>query len=246
MTGRRPFAAEDGFTLVELLVALFIGTLVLLATFNIFDAGQRAAFSHQNRSDAVQQGRNAMEQLTQELHSQVCLGQDPNTGLSIPAVISGDDNSITFYADMNADTGTGFVPQKRQIVFTPQGQVWEYTWYGSGTAPNTTYKINPDRSRMLLSNVQHVVSNGNPVPYLQYFGFTGTSPITPSLAFSTPLSTGANGDAAHVVQIGVNFAVPVKGVGNSPPVGAQTVPFQSYTYVRTADPNDPTHSPECL
>jgi prepilin-type N-terminal cleavage/methylation domain-containing protein len=58
---------EDGFTLVELLVAIAIGLIVLGAAVMVFTAGVRSQLRTDSQSAAVQQARTTMERLVREL-----------------------------------------------------------------------------------------------------------------------------------------------------------------------------------
>lgn len=219
--------SEDGFTLVELLVTLVIGMTVLLAAFNVFDAGGRATVRVQDRTQLVQAGRTILAQTTQMLRSQVCLG------LNLPAITQADSSSVTFYTDLGDDT---FVPQRRRLVFSG-GTLTEYDYNGTGTPPNMTYPSTPSATRILGTNLTQTGGT----PFLRYYAFTGTDPVTPSLQLPTPLSLGATGDAARVVQMEITFSVSPEHAGYA---GSAT-PFDAVVYTRTSDPTDPTHSPQC-
>ena len=65
---------ERGFTLVELLVATSLGTVVLLAAGVLSTSMLNAQTRISDRSEAIARGRTAMEQIVQQLRSQVCLG----------------------------------------------------------------------------------------------------------------------------------------------------------------------------
>lgn len=219
--------SEDGFTLIELLVTMVIGMTVLLAAFTVFDAGGRATVRVQDRTQLVQTGRTILAQTTQMLRSQVCLG------LNLPAITQADNNSVTFYTDVGDES---FVPQRRMLAFNG-GTLTETEYDGTGTAPNMTFPVTATRTRVLGTNITQVGTT----PFLRYYSFTGTSPITPSLLLATPLSVGATGDAARVVQIDISFATNPE---HSNYTGSST-PFEGVVYTRTSDPTDPTHSPQC-
>jgi hypothetical protein len=233
---RRRLAAEDGFTVTELLVGCVVGTVVLLSTFQLFDAGQRANARTQDRIDVQQRVRPVVQQIVRELRSQTCLG------VGKPAIVQGDGNSITFYADLGQrpsrlDTSPdqAFRPDKRRLVFA--GGTLTEEVYEELPGQSLVFSSTPTRTRVLLRDVSPVGTT----PYLRYFSFTGAAPITPSVQLPVPLSTGTLGDAGHVVEIGVSFAVRPEDRPS-----AAALPFESYVYARTADPLDPTHSPLCL
>jgi type II secretion system protein J len=66
--------SEDGFTLVELLVALLIGTVVLMGAFTVLDSTASVTGTVARRVDSLQRGRTALDLMTRDLRSQVCVG----------------------------------------------------------------------------------------------------------------------------------------------------------------------------
>ena len=85
---------ERGFTLIELLVAMVIGMIVLIAAFMVLDRTISASGQVADRSEALQRGRQAMELITRQLRSQVCVG-------TTKPIVSGTDTSVSFYADLS-------------------------------------------------------------------------------------------------------------------------------------------------
>lgn len=224
---RRGATGERGFTLVELLVTISVGMVVLFAVFGLLDVSLRASSRVQDRTDVVQRGRNAMEQITQELRSQTCLGS------GYPALTQADSNSMTFYADLGDET---FTPQKRTLTYSAGTIVERLYPMTGGTLPNVTFAATPSRTRTLITNIAPV--SGTPV--FRYYKFTLTDPITPSVLMTTPLSAA---DLANTVRIAVSFvAQPLQGTANN----SVSTTFENYVYVRTSDPTDPQRSPACL
>lgn len=223
---------QRGFTLVELLVATSVGVGVLLTAGTLATAFMHAQLRISDRGEAIARGRTAMEQIVQQLRSQVCLGP------GYPAITYGADNEITFYADL-ADTT--FVPQQRDITFA-NGTITErdYTGTASGGQPPFTFARTPSRTRVILDDVQLQTAGGNPVPFLRFYSFDSNNPVRPANLLTTPLSAS---DAARVVQMTISFqALPSRK--GSPASSAE--PFTANVFVRTADPTDPQHSPLCI
>ena len=106
----RPRDNQAGFALTELIVAMTVGLIVLLAAFLLLDRAHGASNEIADRQDAVQRGRQAMELLTRQIRSQVCLG-----GFEEP-ITDGTNNSVTFYADLT--DGSKNV-ERRTITFDP-------------------------------------------------------------------------------------------------------------------------------
>ena len=75
---------ETGATLIEVLTAVTIGTIVFAAILTMLESTVRHNTGVLSRTDAMQRGRLAMDMITQELRSQVCLNNLDN-----PAVVAG-------------------------------------------------------------------------------------------------------------------------------------------------------------
>jgi prepilin-type N-terminal cleavage/methylation domain-containing protein len=228
---RRRLRDQRGFTLVELLVSMSIGVAVLLATFAIFDSALLAQGRVDDRTDSIARGRTAMEQIVQQLRSQVCLGP------SLPAIEYGDDNEVRFYADL---ANTTFVPQRRVLSFAG-GALTQSDYSGSATggSPPFTFSAVPVRTRVILDRMTLASQGGTAVPFFTYYGFDGSTPPQPTNQLAVPLS---DADRAQVVQIRVSFmALPARVSSSS-----TGEPFTADVFVRTADPSDPEHSPLCI
>jgi prepilin-type N-terminal cleavage/methylation domain-containing protein len=222
---------QRGFTLVEMLVATTVGVGVLLAAFALSSALLHAQAKISDRSESIARGRTAMEQIVQQLRSQVCLGP------GYPAITYGDGSRVTFYADLANRT---FVPEQRDLTYA-SGALTERAYPGTAQAvanqPPFTFARTPSRTRVVLDRMQLRREAGVDVPFFRYYMFDGSDPIRPSRLLATPLSAS---DAARVVQISISYAaLPSRG-------GTTAEPFTANVYVRTADPTDPDHSPLCI
>jgi hypothetical protein len=203
----------------------------MLAAFAIFDTALHAQTRVDDRSDSVARGRTALEQVVQQLRSQVCLGP------GYPAVAYGDATHVTFYADL-ADTT--FVPQKRDLQLAG-GTLTEKDYTGSPSAgsPPFTFASTPSRTRVIATKLTQLTQGGATVPFFTYYSFNAANPVRPANLLAVPLSAS---DMARVVQITVSFgALPARGVASVAPE-----PFTANVFVRTADPTDPDHSPLCI
>jgi prepilin-type N-terminal cleavage/methylation domain-containing protein len=203
---------ESGFTLIELLVACTIGTIVVLASFMLLDSSIVLSGKVTERVDRTQRARLAMDEITRELRSQVCVqgGQ--------PAISNGQSSSITFYAF----TGSGaFVPDMRQIYWdTSTNSIVEKTWQGSGTAPSTTFPTNPTLTTTLLSDVKPPAS----VPLFAYYASGATQP------FAVPLSSV---DAANTSKVTIDFFT----YASRQSASGKSIELQTEVFARTTDPN---------
>lgn len=217
---------ESGFTLPELLVAMIIGIIVVLATFLTLDSSIALTGKVTDRVDRTQRARSAMDRITRDLASQVCL--DSTT----PAIISADDYSIRFYSFFGDNP---FVPDIRQLTWdTNTNTITEKTWAGSGAMPNTTWPAQP-RTTTILTDVAPPFASGNSGPRGPVFKYYVSGSATP---LSTPLSA-ANLAAAS--QISISFMAYAQGHNMTGP--AETM--QDQVFVRTTDPSSPVATPNC-
>ena len=216
--------SEAGFTLVEMLVACVVGIIVMLAAFALLDMSNGLARSVGDRVDTTQHARDAMEQVTRELRSQVCL--KPGTA----AITNGQDSSVTFYT-FRGDPTQSYVPERHTITWNAATRsLVDYTFFGTGTPPDTTYPAAPSRINTLATNVDPVGTT----PIFSYFTWTASGQVSPTVALPTPLSAA---DAQRLVRISVQFKVTPNGNGR--PAPKQTTTMQSDVFARTADPNAP-------
>lgn len=221
---------EDGFTLVELLVSMVIGTIVILAAFMLLDASGTLATKAQDRVDATQRGRLAMDIIGSELRSQVCL-----PGAIPPMEAGAGPNSFIFYSNLGDENSA---PQKRRFYVLGDAimeQVWTGTYAGVPGAQTVNWSATSTQ-RTLLQPVAPVGAT----PYFTFWGFDVDLPATINTLLNvTPLSAA---DAAKVVQVDVSFVSrPARAAAASP----RDSIFQQSIFFRTADPMDPGKGPKC-
>lgn len=221
---------EEGFTLVELLVSMIIGTVVILAAFMVLDATGTLATKAQDRVDATQRGRLAMDVIGSELRSQVCL-----PGAIPPVEAGATPTSIIFYSNLSDENAA---PTRRRIYIQGDAimeQTWTGTFAGVPGAQTVTWSALPSQKTL----VQPVAQVGS-TPYFKYWGFDVNLPATINTPLNvTPLSAT---DAADVVQVDVSFVSrPTKATVAS----ARDAVFQQSIFFRTADPMDPGKGPKC-
>jgi len=232
---------ERGFTLVELLVAMLVGMVLLVAAFDLLDASTRQRLRIEQRAEAVQRGRLALEQVTQVLRSQTCLGP------SRPAMLSVGPSSATFYASLTTPTASGLLPmEKRSLTFAPatpggtRGDVVMRTYRPTGgTYPDYTWPADdqPDDVRTVARDVSLVPGT----PFLRFYEYSSAN--APQVV-EIPTQSGSVSelDLSQIVRVDVAFdALPA----DAAPAQLKTR-FTGEVYARTADPTDPEHSPRCF
>jgi len=233
MSPRPRVSDESGFSLVELLVAMVIGMMVLMAAFMVLDRTITASGQVADRSEALQRGRQAMELVTRQLRSQVCVG-------STKPIVSGTDTSVSFYADLS--DGTTPIKQRTLSYSAVTDTITETLVTGAGTYPNLTFNGTPS-STPLLTKVKQIQDNGPPVtlrPIFRYYGYqTGTTNGT-LVQLSAPLSAT---DLKRVAEIKVGFrAFALRPISND----KDSTVLEDDVYTRTAVPTELQGAPECI
>jgi Tfp pilus assembly protein PilW len=231
--------SSDGFTVVELLTAMLVGMVVLSALFGLLEVSLNSTGRVNDRTEANQQGRNAMEQMTQELASQICIKTSATSALA--PVSYGDGQTVRFYTDITKSAATypyttAFSPEQRELSYNPATKALvEKQWAGVGTYPNLTFPA-VTQTRTLLSNAVPQTSGG---PIFTYYAYAsdGTIDTTP---LPVPLSAT---DRPRVVQVGIAYVVSPAKSGNYSPIKSS---FQDTVQVRLpTDLKYPQNGPLC-
>lgn len=199
--------AEDGFSLVELLVAMVAGVVVLSALFTILDVTSHQTTRTLTKVDATQRARTTFESIANELHS-ACL----TDGIT-PIQTGSGDSSLSFASAYgNAASPT---PVEHQLTFSSSSGTLTDTTYAvaSGTAPNWTFSTTASSTTTLLTNV----SQSGTTPVFQYFAYQ--EPMNGG----SPYTDGA-GNAYEMLLDGTN-AVP--GTSTIPAADPLTTPLSS-------------------
>jgi prepilin-type N-terminal cleavage/methylation domain-containing protein len=231
--------SQDGFTLPEVLIAAVIGFVVLAATMGLLTSTLRLGSGISAKTDAMQRGRVALDNMTQQLRSQVCLNRDN------PAVLAhgtngavSNENAVTFYADFS-DGSDGTAPIKRRLEFdAASNSVRAFTYTPTLTPPTaTSWPASPTRAGVVLENV--ALQQGT--PFLTYYAYQRVEgQASPEYqVLPPPLSTE---EAARVARIDLAFAAQPTGVRDA---ADHAVRMNDQVLVRHADPNLKVPDPAC-
>ncbi len=224
---------EAGTTLPELLIAVTVGFVVLAATLGLLDSTLRLSGGVMSKTDAMQRGRLAMDRVTQQLRSQVCLN------LTTPAVVPGATaDSVTFYSDFGSGA-PGSTPDRRTLTFDPaSGTIAETVTEGSGPAGGPYDFSAAPRPNLILENA----ARSGTEAFLTYFAYqqTGTPPRWEAAKVLTPPLDAA--EAARVARIDVAFTSRPTGARD----GRDGVVLEDRVAVRHADPNLTVPDPICV
>jgi prepilin-type N-terminal cleavage/methylation domain-containing protein len=213
---RRPALArrlreERGFTLIELLVGISAGVIVTMATMYILIVSIHLTSNTDDRVDANQQGRLAMQRIVQALNSS-CVSA------SVPPIVAGSTaTNLVFYSNTTQDAAT-INPNQVTISYTAGADpalTMNTQTYASGAYayPSPTYTFtSPGTTSTLLEYARPATVNGSATSAIfSYYGYTnGTLNTT---AYSTPLSAS---NAANTAEVLVQFqSLPSDSFGSS-------------------------------
>jgi prepilin-type N-terminal cleavage/methylation domain-containing protein len=207
MTAR--LAGEDGFTLVELLVAMVVGLVVIFAAFSVMDGSWRLNAKTTDHIETTNRGRLAMDTITQQLGSRICLqSETPAQGWLVTAT----DSQVEYYASVTNETAPRLVVERRRLTYRPTTKdILFEAWTGSAPPPT------PPPAKTTTPTITRVVAQGvepaGSTPIFRYYVPQGTPPL-PTLLLTPPI---ALADANNVLLVKVNFAV----LGSKPSISTE-------------------------
>jgi prepilin-type N-terminal cleavage/methylation domain-containing protein len=228
---RLKLSDQRGFSLTELLVAMTIGMVVLMAAWMLFDRTISASGQIADRSEALQRGRLAMEVISRQLRSQVCVG-------STTPIVSGTDLSVSFYADLTDGTPANPIKQRTLTYNTTTDTINESVQPSTGTYPTLTFGT--ATTTPLLTKVDQIMDGSTARPIFQYFGYKPGFTDGTLVQLGTPLSAA---DLKRVAVIKVGFrSFAARPISND----KDSTVLENDIYTRTAVPTELQGQPECL
>lgn len=236
----RGLRRQEGFTLPELLVILFIAGVVLAGVASVMRVVLNQSTGVMTRTDASQRGRLVMDRMTQQLRSQVCVdpGATNTSGTLIekPSLAYASPNQVTFYVDLGSGKTQGL--ERRELIYEPANRRIQQKVYKATSALGivpTTFAATATETT-LLSNV----SAPSPGPFKFYAYDDSKNPATTTRELSgNPL---ADADRASAARIEITMDV---APGNARITNVVTR-LQDSVHLRTADPNVTTNpDPDC-
>ena len=224
---------EAGMTLMEVMVACTVGMIVILAVFAMLDSSVRMNTGVMSRTDAMQRGRLAMDVLTQELRSQVCL-----VDLTPAVVPESDESTVSFYSDFSDGDGSE-PPTMRTLRFDPDtGAITTDIYQATRMEPRSgQFEDHPSATNLRLENASlQVDEDGRPVPFLRYYAYEwkgeegGPQHPEATLELDTPLS---DTDARRVARVDISFVARPTGADGDD----HGVNLSDQIMARHSDPN---------
>ncbi|MGA2163171.1 MAG: prepilin-type N-terminal cleavage/methylation domain-containing protein [Solirubrobacteraceae bacterium] len=217
-----PLRDEHGFTMIELLVAMSMGTIVCLAAFLLlkFTTGDVSRITERVHVD--QTGSVALEKIMLELHSAcVVRGVTPIQTKSTPSVLK-------FISEGGTKSAFGTV-RLHEIEYVPpkgesEGKLIEYTSKsippssGGEEAPNYTFPKTPETKTLLLTGVKQAENKSNEsIAVFQYYRYYHKSDTTPEYgridqaAITVPPEGLPEAEAEDVTKVTITFSLAPPG-----------------------------------
>jgi prepilin-type N-terminal cleavage/methylation domain-containing protein len=231
---------ERGFTLIEMLVSMSIGVVILLAAFMLLDRSFTTSAQIADRQEGLQRGRQAMELMTRQLRSQVCVVVPPATTYSAP-VVSADPLFVTFYGSL-AESSTSV--EKRTLTFsaTGSGSITQNVITGT---PNTVYPqmafSGAGTNTTLLTNVQRALNGATTLPVFRYYGYDkDTAQVGDLKELTAPV---APANLPSIALIKVAFRSYAARPINEDNDAAQ---LEDDVYIRISDSSEVQEGPQCI
>jgi prepilin-type N-terminal cleavage/methylation domain-containing protein len=189
---------QQGFTLIEMLVAILTGLIVTFATFSILDVSLSQSSRIADRVSADQRSRTAMENILLELHSS-CVSINEN-----PILEGSKGENIKFISQTGPEPA--FTTVRKHEIFLSGGTLKDtYTTSNvSATGSKWTFPVTATGTTTLLTGVSQ--SGATPIfQYYRYYKSTDASPVLGTLyptALATPLG---KEDAQTTAKVTVSF-----------------------------------------
>lgn len=241
MTLRRLRSDQSGFSLVELLMSMALGSIVLAALMTVFMSGVSGSAKVSDRTEALQRGRITMDRITTLLNSQTCLV--PIDGNGQPPILDGQENQVAFYASLGVvdsdpliyrltyDPATKRITESRFVPVRVAGVV---------TYPS--YPASPAASRVIGTNI---LPNAAGDPIFQYWQFITTVGPTLGMINGTRLVTPLTATSQYAtVRMTVSFVTQPQNTTGST-IDKRGTELEGIATVGSANAGEPTKGVNC-
>ena len=216
-----------------------IGVVILLAAFMLLDRSFTSTASIADRQDGLQRGRQAMELMTRQLRSQVCVVVPPATSYSAP-VVTADPLSVTFYGSLSESSTS---VEKRTLTFSGTGAGTITQNVITGT-PNTVYPqmafSGAGTTTTLLTNVKQAVNGATTLPVFRYYRYKPGAPVGDLEELTAPV---ASANLASIALIKIAFRSYALRPINKDNDASQ---LEDDVYIRISDSSEVQETPSCI
>lgn len=227
----RRLRQQEGFTLPEVLIAVAIAMIISLAAFSLIDFVMKQTGQTTGRIDATQRGRMAMDTITRQLRSQVCLPSGTPSMVNRIGNVT-DANSVSFFVDFSDGSDSTLAPELHTISFDAASKQVSETVIKGGKNATPLKDLPYDGTAFKKTILSDVVALTDGTPVFRYYAYDGTA-ITPPVSVA---------NLKKIAQIKIAFTVlPTRG--KTTDRGAVTL--QDQIFVRDVDPNVAIPNPTC-
>ncbi|HWX43694.1 MAG TPA: prepilin-type N-terminal cleavage/methylation domain-containing protein [Solirubrobacteraceae bacterium] len=230
---------ERGYTLIELLVSMAIGTILLLGALAFLQFATSDVARIAARAQVDRTGRTALEKIMLALHS-ACVAP-----LVIPIQPGSTGTTIKFISETSPLNTNGEpvsalqTVRLHEITYTPasgkaQGTLTERSWPGSGTASKYIFNTAAmPTTRKLLTGVTETVGTGESgkhesLPIFRYYRYYKEGDTKAAFGVLNPNRTTAleEKETEDIAKVTVSFTLAPEGhqyttLGNDRPVALE-------------------------
>lgn len=232
---RRALRNDEGFSLIELLVAMSVGTVVILAAFTVLDISLSTQSSATDRIETVQRGRQTMNEISRVLRSHTCLSNGH------PGIVEATPTSVRLHSAVGGERlNPGFqkIDDRRIVYDATTRKLTLETYAGIEAAtpsPDTTTFSTTATTRVIGEQIRQ----DGTTPIFRYYTFQGdpaaaTLEVNPGTGiYQAAKPAAANAQLMSIARIEVRYLVRVRDSGSS---GAKYSLFTNSFWIRSADP----------
>jgi prepilin-type N-terminal cleavage/methylation domain-containing protein len=163
---------EQGYTLVELLIAMALGLIVSLAAFSILEFTGSDVSRINNRAHVDQTGRVALEKIMLELHS-ACVAVTIN-----PILPGSNENELKFISEtspLNTNkepvSSLSTVRMHKIIYNKAEGTLTEKSWPSTAASVSPEYKFIEEAATEKKTKLLTGVKQTESTPIFQYYRY---------------------------------------------------------------------------
>jgi prepilin-type N-terminal cleavage/methylation domain-containing protein len=212
---------QDGFSLPELLMAMLVGVIVLIAAFSLIDNSVAINGKVISRQDATARGRSAMDEITRSLRSAVC-------GNTAAPIVTATATQVVFTTDLG--DGTGY-PDKRTFTYDATADtITETIVPGTLNSGNVVWTS--------AAKTLSVVTDTDPDPAVtpagtifSYYKFT---PGTSGQSYTALPAPVTGNDLARIARIDVSYVTRPAKVST---IDSRASNFEDTVTLRSVDPD---------
>lgn len=241
-TARRLRSDEAGFSLVELLMSMALGSIVLAALMTVFMGGVSGSAKISDRTEALQRGRITMDRITTLLNSQTCLVNTDGNGQ--PPIRDGQNNQVAFYASLGVVDSD---PMIYRLTYDPATKRMTEARFlpvrdAAGVVTYPSYPASPTATRVIGTNILPIAAGA---PIFQYWQFITTAGPTLGMVNGTALATPLTAESQYAtVRMTMAFVTqPANTTGST--IDKRGTEFQGVATVGSANAGEPTKGVNC-